>query len=234
MKIICHQWLLEFWKSWISNQRFFFVCVCWWLCFLLLFSKLWSSPGISTGTTSAFFIYAPTWSHHTETHFISFHCYSCILHKVRRNLKPHSPHKLLTDIKKLIAQMWFLRMNSDKTEILIIGPDHLHPSVQCFLGSPSFGKRMNKVFPVLLLSFEEYCQDIARKIYIVAGLLLWITGMNQKSISRLQMVQNAAARLLMGSKKREHITPVFTILHCPPICFELILRFWSGWCSGKD
>ncbi len=33
-------------------------------------------------------------------------------------------------------------------------------------------------------------------------------GVNQFSLSRLQLVQNAAVRFLMGKKKREHITPI--------------------------
>lgn len=33
--------------------------------------KLWCSPGVNTGTSSIFFIYAPTWSHDTETQHLS-------------------------------------------------------------------------------------------------------------------------------------------------------------------
>ncbi len=33
-------------------------------------------------------------------------------------------------------------------------------------------------------------------------------GVNQFSLSRLQLVQNTAARFLTGKKKREHITPI--------------------------
>ncbi len=37
-------------------------------------------------------------------------------------------------------------------------------------------------------------------------------GVNQFSLSRLQLVQNAVVRFLMGRKKREHITPIL-VLH---------------------
>lgn len=37
--------------------------------------------------------------------------------------------------------------------------------------------------------------------------------LDQTSVHRLQMVQSAAARLLTGTKKHEHITPVRTTLH---------------------
>lgn len=47
-------------------------------------------------------------------------------------------------------------------------------------------------------------------------------GIDQASLSRLQMVQNAAARLLTGTRKREHITlflPPYTGFH-----FRIILN----------
>uniref|UniRef100_A0A4W5Q8G8 Reverse transcriptase domain-containing protein n=1 Tax=Hucho hucho TaxID=62062 RepID=A0A4W5Q8G8_9TELE len=46
-------------------------------------------------------------------------------------------------------------------------------------------------------------------------------GINQASLSRLQMVQNAAARLLTGTRKRDHITPVLASLHWLPVCFRI-------------
>ncbi len=46
-------------------------------------------------------------------------------------------------------------------------------------------------------------------------------GINQFSLSRLQLVQNAAARFLTGTKKREHITPVLASLHWLPVKFRV-------------
>ncbi len=45
-------------------------------------------------------------------------------------------------------------------------------------------------------------------------------GVNQFSLSRLQLVQNAAACFLMG-KKREHITPILVHLHWLPVKFRI-------------
>ena len=42
-------------------------------------------------------------------------------------------------------------------------------------------------------------------------------GVSQSSMSRLQYVQNTAARFLTGSRKREHITPVLASLHWLPV-----------------
>ncbi len=41
------------------------------------------------------------------------------------------------------------------------------------------------------------------------------------SISKLQIVQNAAARFLTRSRKYDHITPILQSLHCLPIKFSI-------------
>lgn len=46
-------------------------------------------------------------------------------------------------------------------------------------------------------------------------------GISKKSLARLQLVQNAAARLLTGSRKREHITPILASLHWLPVHFRI-------------
>lgn len=42
---------------------------------------------------------------------------------------------------------------------------------------------------------------------------------------KLQRVQNIAARLITGSSRRDHITPVLKNLHCLPV--RSLLRFYS-------
>lgn len=44
---------------------------------------------------------------------------------------------------------------------------------------------------------------------------------NKKAVNRLQTVQNVAARLLTGSKKRAHITPILYSLHWLPVNFRI-------------
>ncbi|XP_032366676.1 LOW QUALITY PROTEIN: uncharacterized protein LOC116685831 [Etheostoma spectabile] len=46
-------------------------------------------------------------------------------------------------------------------------------------------------------------------------------GLSQSSISRLQLVQNAAARFLTSTSRREHITPVLSSLHWLPVRFRI-------------
>ncbi len=46
-------------------------------------------------------------------------------------------------------------------------------------------------------------------------------GVSQSSLVRLQLVQNAAARLLTGTRKTEHITPILASLHWLPVHFRV-------------
>ncbi len=56
---------------------------------------------------------------------------------------------------------------------------------------------------------------------LISARLDWYAGVNQFSLSRLQLVQNAAARFLMGKKKSEHITPISTLLHWLSVKFRI-------------
>uniref|UniRef100_A0A3Q3C7D3 Reverse transcriptase domain-containing protein n=1 Tax=Haplochromis burtoni TaxID=8153 RepID=A0A3Q3C7D3_HAPBU len=46
-------------------------------------------------------------------------------------------------------------------------------------------------------------------------------GVSRSSVFRLQLVQNAAARLLTGTRRYEHITPVLYSLHWLPVHFRI-------------
>ena len=65
-------------------------------------------------------------------------------------------------------------------------------------------KDLEKVIHALITSRIDYCNSI----YV---------GIDQSALHRLQVVQNAAARLLTGTRKFEHISPVLSDLHWLPV-----------------
>lgn len=64
------------------------------------------------------------------------------------------------------------------------------------------------VIHALVFSRLDYCNSL----YI---------GVSQKELSRLQMVQNSAARLLTGTRKQVHITPILFSLKWLPVKFRI-------------
>lgn len=70
----------------------------------------------------------------------------------------------------------------------------------------------NEHFETVIHAFITSRLDYCNALYF---------GVNQSSLKRLQLVQNAAARLLTGSRKREHITPILASLHWLPVHFRV-------------
>uniref|UniRef100_A0A3B3HT18 Reverse transcriptase domain-containing protein n=1 Tax=Oryzias latipes TaxID=8090 RepID=A0A3B3HT18_ORYLA len=63
-------------------------------------------------------------------------------------------------------------------------------------------------FEILIHAFISTRLDYCNALYV---------GLSQKLLARLQLVQNAAARLLTGTRKQEHITPILASLHWLPV-----------------
>ena len=68
--------------------------------------------------------------------------------------------------------------------------------IKSFLSTPD----LSKVIHALIFSRLDYCNSL-------------YTCLTKKSTHRLQLIQNAAARLLTGTRKFDHITPVLASLH---------------------
>ena len=65
-----------------------------------------------------------------------------------------------------------------------------------------------------------------------------LAGLPLKQISRLQRVQNNAAKIVLRKSKYDHVTPLVQELHWPPIKFQsqyriatLVYRFFDGYLS---
>lgn len=67
---------------------------------------------------------------------------------------------------------------------------------------------LEKVTHAFISSRLDYCNSL----YV---------GVGQAQISRLQLIQNAAARLLTGTRKRDHISPVLASLHWLPVPYRI-------------
>ncbi|XDV17969.1 hypothetical protein PO909_023757 [Leuciscus waleckii] len=81
-------------------------------------------------------------------------------------------------------------------------------------------RRLAKVKPFLS------CSDLEKTIHTFISSRLdycnaLYIGLNQASLHRLQLVQNAAARLLTNTRKHDHITPVLYSLHWLPVEFRI-------------
>lgn len=77
---------------------------------------------------------------------------------------------------------------------------HLHrlAKVKAFLSMKNF----EKVIHVFIISHLDYCNS-------------FYYGINCSSMERLQLVQNAAARRLSGTRKFQHISPIlFSLQSC--------------------
>ena len=79
--------------------------------------------------------------------------------------------------------------------------------VKPFLTVPDF----EKVIHAFVTTRLDYCNSL----YV---------GLNKATLSRLQLVQNAAARLAKGTRKGEHISPILDTLDWIPVHEEYILR----------
>ncbi len=69
-----------------------------------------------------------------------------------------------------------------------------------------------KDLEIVLQAFISTRLDYCNALYL---------GISESLVARLQYVQNAAARILTNTKKRDHITPVLISLHWLPVKYRI-------------
>ncbi|KAI2645958.1 RNA-directed DNA polymerase from mobile element jockey [Labeo rohita] len=192
-------------------------------------------------------------------HGISFHCYADDT-QLYISTRPDETSELLklTECVKNVKDWMtnnFLLLNSDKTEILLIGPKNNTQNLLTYnlqLDGCTVTSTTVKSLGVILdsnLSFENHISHVTKTAFFhlrnIAKLrnMLPVSdaeklvhafmtsrldycnallgGCPASSINKLQIVQNAAARVLTRSRKYDHITPILKSLHWLPIRFRI-------------
>ncbi|KAI5106855.1 hypothetical protein C0J45_2493, partial [Silurus meridionalis] len=161
----------------------------------------------------------------------------------------------------------FLLLNSDKTEILLIGPktsiqklQHLNLHLDgCSVTTSSMVKdlgvnldsnlsfiyinqvtktaffhlrNISKLRNMLSISDAEKLVHafMTSRIDYCNALL---GGCPASLINKLQLVQNAAARVLTRSRKYDHITPILSSLHWLPVKFQIDYKSLAAYITFK-
>lgn len=113
---------------------------------------------------------------HIIRHFtpVSYHCYAddsqlYVSLRPENHSKLDSLHSCLTAIKDWMASN-FLQLNTDKTEVLVIGPDHISSSISPHLGpltvnTTQSARNLGVIFDQQL-NFNQHIKSLVQSCYI--------------------------------------------------------------------
>nr|XP_055049551.1 uncharacterized protein LOC129435072 [Misgurnus anguillicaudatus] len=191
-------------------------------------------------------------------HNISFHCYAddTQLYISSHPSETHTFSKLtdcLSDVSDWMAHN-FLKLNSNKTEILIIEPNRYKHNMLdyklhidgCTVVPSSTVRNLGVMFDSNL-SFDSHIANVCRTAFFhfrnISNNILstsdaeklihafmtsridycnsLLGGCHANQVNKLQLVQNASARVLTRSKKYDHISPILASLHWLPVKYRI-------------
>ena len=157
-----------------------------------------------------------------------------------------------------------LKLNDDKSELMLITPKHYQRSLEKLQSELQVGDATIKPTESVrnlgayfdsTLSMDRHVSAILKSVYyhlrrvakirhhldsntaaaVINALITsrldlnnaLLLGTSSANIKRLQLAQNSAARLLSGSRKHDHITPILAQLHWLPVPKRILFKTLS-------